>query len=47
MAEFALPANSKIGKGKTVKAEGAKNTRTFRIYRWNPDDGENPHQNQE
>ena len=42
MAEFSLPANSKIGKGKTVKADGAKNTRNFSIYRWNPDDGENP-----
>jgi succinate dehydrogenase / fumarate reductase iron-sulfur subunit len=42
MAEFSLPANSKIGKGKTVKAEGAANTKNFSIYRWNPDDGENP-----
>lgn len=42
MAEFSLPANSKIGKGKTVKADGAKNTKNFSIYRWNPDDGENP-----
>jgi len=42
MAEFTLPKNSKIGKGKTVKAEGAMNTRSFSIYRWNPDDGENP-----
>ncbi|WP_308911623.1 succinate dehydrogenase iron-sulfur subunit [Pseudokordiimonas caeni] len=43
MAEFSLPANSKIGKGKTVKAaEGAKNIRKFQVYRWNPDDGENP-----
>ncbi len=42
MAEFALPKNSKIGKGKTVKAEGATNTRDFHVYRWNPDDGENP-----
>jgi succinate dehydrogenase / fumarate reductase iron-sulfur subunit len=42
MAEFSLPANSKIGKGKTLKADGAKNTKNFSIYRWNPDDGENP-----
>ncbi|WCL54021.1 succinate dehydrogenase iron-sulfur subunit [Gimibacter soli] len=43
MAEFSLPANSKIGKGKTVKAaDGAKNIRKFSVYRWNPDDGENP-----
>jgi succinate dehydrogenase / fumarate reductase iron-sulfur subunit len=42
MAEFSLPANSKIGKGRTVKAEGASNVRKFSVYRWNPDDGENP-----
>jgi len=43
MAEFALPKNSKVGKGRTVKADGATNTRSFHVYRWNPDDGENPH----
>ncbi len=42
MAEFSLPKNSRVGKGKTVKAEGASNTRNFHVYRWNPDDGENP-----
>ena len=43
MAQFQLPKNSRIGKGKTFKAPaGAKNTRVFRIYRWNPDDGNNP-----
>lgn len=42
MAEFTLPKNSKIGKGKKVSAEGATNTRNFHVYRWNPDDGENP-----
>lgn len=42
MAEFSLPKNSKVGKGKTVKADGATNTRNFHVYRWNPDDGENP-----
>lgn len=43
MVEFSLPANSKVGKGKTHKAaEGAKNKKTFQIYRWNPDDGQNP-----
>ena len=43
MAEFTLPANSKIGRGKTVAAPpGAKRVREFRIYRWNPDDGKNP-----
>nr|WP_295743682.1 succinate dehydrogenase iron-sulfur subunit [uncultured Acidocella sp.] len=43
MAEFKLPANSKIGTGKTYKAEaGAKRVKSFQVYRWNPDDGKNP-----
>lgn len=42
MAEFSLPANSKVGKGKTFKATGATNVKSFSIYRWNPDDGKNP-----
>jgi len=42
MAEFTLPKNSRVGKGKTVKADGATNTKPFHVYRWNPDDGENP-----
>jgi len=43
MAELSLPANSKIEKGKTHKApDGATNIRNFRVYRWDPDSGENP-----
>jgi succinate dehydrogenase / fumarate reductase iron-sulfur subunit len=43
MVEFTLPRNSKVKKGKTYKApEGAKRVRKFNVYRWNPDDGENP-----
>ncbi|HXE27690.1 MAG TPA: succinate dehydrogenase iron-sulfur subunit [Stellaceae bacterium] len=43
MAEFTLPANSKVGTGKTYPAAaGAKRVRNFKIYRWNPDDGQNP-----
>lgn len=43
MAEFTLPRNSKIGKGKTVKAlADAKRVKDFKVYRWNPDDGKNP-----
>ncbi len=43
MAEFTLPANSKLGRGKTVPAPPeATRVREFRIYRWNPDDGKNP-----
>jgi len=44
MAEFSLPANSKISSaGKRYPAPaGAKNVKAFKIYRWNPDDGANP-----
>ncbi|APH55396.1 Succinate dehydrogenase iron-sulfur protein [Granulibacter bethesdensis] len=43
MVEFALPKNSKIGKGRTFKAPpGATRVKEFKIYRWNPDDGNNP-----
>jgi succinate dehydrogenase / fumarate reductase iron-sulfur subunit len=43
MAEFRLPKNSRIGKGKHFAAKGeATNVRVFRVYRWNPDDGANP-----
>ena len=43
MVEFALPANSKITNGKTWKAPaGAKNVKTFKIYRWDPDSGQTP-----
>ena len=43
MAEFTLPANSKITSGTHHKApDGASNVRTFQIYRWSPDDDANP-----
>jgi succinate dehydrogenase / fumarate reductase iron-sulfur subunit len=43
MAEFTLPANSKIGKGRSFPApSGAKKPKKFAIYRWHPDDGRNP-----
>src|SRR6266699_6623616 len=43
MAEFTLPANSKIGTGKTFPGpSGATRLREFKIYRWNPEDGQNP-----
>lgn len=42
MAEFTLPKNSKIETGRHWPSPGAKNPRTFKIYRWNPDDGRNP-----
>ena len=44
MVELTLPKNSQIKQGKTwPKPEGATNLREYRIYRWSPDDGENPH----
>jgi len=43
MVQFTLPANSKVKKGRHHAApNGARNTRTFKIYRWDPDSGENP-----
>jgi succinate dehydrogenase / fumarate reductase, iron-sulfur subunit len=43
MAEFRLPANSKIVGGKTHKANAdAKDVRKFRIYRFDPESGANP-----
>ncbi|MDA0339739.1 MAG: succinate dehydrogenase iron-sulfur subunit, partial [Proteobacteria bacterium] len=43
MAEFTLPKNSRVQKGKIYKApEGATSIRKFEVYRWNEDDGENP-----
>src|SRR5690625_4679278 len=43
MAEFRLPKNSRIGKGRSFDAPaGATRTKTFRVYRWEPDSGENP-----
>ncbi len=43
MAEFALPANSKIGVGETyAAAAGTKNVKKFKVYRWSPDDGKKP-----
>ncbi|MFC3228264.1 succinate dehydrogenase iron-sulfur subunit [Marinibaculum pumilum] len=43
MAEFSLPRNSKVKKGKHWPApQGATRVRRFQVYRWNPDDGQNP-----
>ena len=43
MVEFSLPKNSKVGVGRTYREpKGAKNVKSFRVYRWNPDDGKNP-----
>ena len=43
MATFTLPKNSKItGKTRTHKAENAGRVKKFKIYRYDPDLGENP-----
>jgi succinate dehydrogenase / fumarate reductase, iron-sulfur subunit len=43
MAEFTLPANSKVGPGKTWPAPGgATRLKEFKVYRWDPDSGATP-----
>ena len=43
MVELRLPKNSRIKAGKHYKAASPGNTlRTFQVYRWNPDDPDNP-----
>jgi succinate dehydrogenase / fumarate reductase, iron-sulfur subunit len=43
MAKFRLPANSRIRPGRVHEAPaGARNVKAFRIYRFDPDRGENP-----
>ncbi|MGB4192212.1 MAG: succinate dehydrogenase iron-sulfur subunit [Rickettsiales bacterium] len=43
MVEFRLPPNSKVTKGKSHKLlKEAKNTKIFNVYRFNPEDGNNP-----
>jgi succinate dehydrogenase / fumarate reductase iron-sulfur subunit len=44
MAEFTLPEEfPKIQKGKHFQgARRREEPRTFKVYRWNPDDGANP-----
>ena len=43
MAEFTMPANSKVQTGRTWPApEGTRRKKVFRIYRYDPDSGDNP-----
>lgn len=43
MAQFVLPPNSRIQPGSHHPApNGTQNTRIFKVYRWEPDSGENP-----
>ena len=42
LAEFTLPRNSKIGRGREYEPEEGNRLRTFKIYRYDPDTGANP-----
>jgi succinate dehydrogenase / fumarate reductase iron-sulfur subunit len=43
MVQLTLPKHSTITAGRTFKnGDGATKVKSFRIYRWNPDDGQNP-----
>ncbi len=43
MADFRLPANSRIAKGRHYPAaEGSDSIQRFAVYRYDPDSGENP-----
>ncbi|AKK20563.1 succinate dehydrogenase iron-sulfur subunit [Candidatus Liberibacter africanus] len=43
MVQIMLPKRSRVKRGKIWKAlTGAKNLREYRIYRWNPDNKDNP-----
>ncbi len=42
MAQFKLPAKSVVKKGKIVNTLEGKNVKKFLIYRWNPDNDDNP-----
>jgi len=42
MAKFTLPKNSQIVQGKTWPKGAGKALKAFKIYRWDPEAGENP-----
>jgi succinate dehydrogenase / fumarate reductase iron-sulfur subunit len=42
MAEFSLPANSRVKPGKTHAAKGAAKPRRFKVYRYDPEEKQNP-----
>ncbi|HVJ78339.1 MAG TPA: 2Fe-2S iron-sulfur cluster-binding protein, partial [Hyphomicrobium sp.] len=43
MVQLTLPKNSKVQQGKTWnRPDSGGDWKEFRIYRWNPDTGENP-----
>ena len=43
MVEFTLPKNSRLRVGETWPSPGdARRAKSFKVYRWNPEDGRNP-----
>lgn len=42
MANFTLPRNSRTRPGRQHPNPGARRPRTLRVYRWSPDDADNP-----
>ena len=43
MVQLRLPANSRISTGKSwPRSDSGTPTKTFEVYRWNPDDGQSP-----
>jgi succinate dehydrogenase / fumarate reductase, iron-sulfur subunit len=42
MAEFTLPKNSVVKKGKAHASTSAGRIKKFKVYRYDPDSGENP-----
>jgi len=42
MVAFTLPKNSKILQGRTWPKPSGANLKGFKVYRWDPDSGENP-----
>ena len=43
MAELVLPKDSRVKKGKNYPLKsGSKNKKSFKIYRWDPENDENP-----
>jgi succinate dehydrogenase / fumarate reductase iron-sulfur subunit len=42
LAEFTLPRNCKISKGRAWKPQEGSRQRTFKVYRYDPDSGANP-----
>ena len=42
MVQLTLPRNSKVKSGKTWNKSSGKTIKKFKVYRWSPDDADNP-----